>query len=272
MLRKIIEIDEAKCNGCGICVQACHEGAIGLVDGKARLLRDDYCDGLGDCLPTCPTGAIMFIEREAAAYDETAILSAKETTSQNAQPRAGAPSVSAAPSTPAAPCTAAVSAVPAAACAAAKPPTPASPCAAAPCTSGASSVAETPSVAEAPSALAQWPCEIRLVPVQAPYFEGAHLLIAADCTAFAYARFHERFMQGRTTIIGCPKLDAFDYADKLEQIFSANTIASITVARMEVPCCGGLEQAARIALDRSGKQIPLRVATFSVRGELLSER
>lgn len=219
MLRKIIEIDEAKCNGCGICVQACHEGAIGLVDGKARLLRDDYCDGLGDCLPACPTGAITFIEREAAEYDEAAVLAAKGTASQNAQP-----------------------------------------------------CAETPSVAEAPSALAQWPCEIRLVPIQAPYFKGAHLLIAADCTAFAYARFHERFMQGRTTIIGCPKLDAFDYADKLEQIISANTIASITVARMEVPCCGGLEQAARIALDRSGKQIPLRVATFSVRGELLSER
>lgn len=206
MLRKIIEIDEAACNGCGLCVSACHEGAIGLVGGKARLLRDDYCDGLGDCLPSCSTGAISFVEREAAAYDEAAVLASR-------------------------------------------------------------AIGDV--VPANPSQLASWPVEIKLVPVQAPYYSGAHVLIAADCTAFAYANFHHDFMHGRITLIGCPKLDGVDYADKLAQIFASNDIASVTVARMEVPCCGGLEHAARTALERSGKNVPFDVATISTRGELL---
>ena len=221
MIRKIITIDEAACNGCGLCVTACHEGAIGLVDGKARLLRDDYCDGLGDCLPACPTGAITFVEREAEAYDEVAVLAAKG--------QAGA-----------------VVAVE---------------------VSGAvgSDVAR-------PSELATWPVEIKLVPVQAPYFQGAHVLLAADCTAFAYADFHRDFMRGRVTLIGCPKLDAVDYSQKLEAIFVSNDIASVTVARMEVPCCGGLEHAARTALERSGKDVPFEVTVISTKGSLLERR
>ncbi|QOS66709.1 4Fe-4S binding protein [Eggerthella guodeyinii] len=217
MIRKIIEIDEAACTGCGLCVTACHEGAIGLVGGKARLLRDDYCDGLGDCLPACPTGAIAFVEREAEAYDEAAVLAA--------QGRAEA--------------------------------------------DDAEAVAP---VAPRPSELASWPVEIKLVPVQAPYFQGAHVLIAADCTAFAYADFHRDFMRGRITLIGCPKLDAVDYSQKLEAVFAGNDIASVTVARMEVPCCGGLEHAARTALERSGKDVPFEVAVISTRGDLLERR
>lgn len=217
MIRKIIEIDGAACTGCGLCVTACHEGAIGLVGGKARLLRDDYCDGLGDCLPACPTGAIAFVEREAEAYDEAAVLAA--------QGRAEA--------------------------------------------GDAEAVAP---VAPRPSELASWPVEIKLVPVQAPYFQGAHVLIAADCTAFAYADFHRDFMCGRITLIGCPKLDAVDYSQKLEAVFAGNDIASVTVARMEVPCCGGLEHAARTALERSGKDVPFEVAVISTRGDLLERR
>lgn len=217
MIRKIIEIDEAACTGCGLCVTACHEGAIGLVGGKARLLRDDYCDGLGDCLPACPTGAIAFVEREAEAYDEAAVLAV--------QGRAEA--------------------------------------------DDAEAVAP---VAPRPSELASWPVEIKLVPVQAPYFQGAHVLIAADCTAFAYADFHRDFMRGRITLIGCPKLDAVDYSQKLEAVFAGNDIASVTVARMEVPCCGGLEHAARTALERSGKDVPFEVAVISTRGDLLERR
>ena len=203
MIRRIIEIDEDKCNGCGACAAACHEGAIGMVDGKAKLLRDDYCDGLGDCLPTCPTGAIRFVEREAAAYDEQAVL-------ENQKKAA-------------------------------------------------------PAVIQ-PSQLAQWPCQIKLVPVNAPYFQGAKLLIAADCTAYAYANVHQEFMRGKVTIIGCPKLDDVDYSEKLTQILENNDIKSVTILRMEVPCCGGLEMAAKKALKESGKFIPWQV---SIDGKIL---
>ena len=206
MIRRIIEIDEDKCNGCGACAAACHEGAIGMVDGKAKLLRDDYCDGLGDCLPTCPTGAIRFVEREAAAYDEQAVLeNQKEAAPAGIQP----------------------------------------------------------------SQLAQWPCQIKLVPVNAPYFQGAKLLIAADCTAYAYANVHQEFMRGKVTIIGCPKLDDVDYSEKLTQILENNDIKSVTILRMEVPCCGGLEMAAKKALKESGKFIPWQVVTISIDGKIL---
>ncbi len=193
MTGKIIQIDEEKCNGCGACAAACHEGAIGMVDGKAKLLRDDYCDGLGDCLPACPTGAISFVEREAA------------------------------PSAP----------------------------------------------IQAESKLGQWPCQIKLVPAGAPYFEGAGLLIAADCSAYAYARMHEDFMRGKVTLIGCPKLDSVDYSEKLTQIIQNNNIQSVTIVRMEVPCCGGLEAAAKKALQASGKFIPWQVITISIDGKIL---
>lgn len=206
MIRRIIEIDEDKCNGCGACAAACHEGAIGMVDGKAELLRDDYCDGLGDCLPTCPTGAIRFVEREAAAYDEQAVL-------EN-QKKAAPAGIQ-------------------------------------------------------PSQLAQWPCQIKLVPVNAPYFQGAKLLIAADCTAYAYANVHQEFMRGKVTIIGCPKLDDVDYSEKLTQILENNDIKSVTILRMEVPCCGGLEMAAKKALKESGKFIPWQVVTISIDGKIL---
>lgn len=206
MIRRIIDIDEDKCNGCGACAAACHEGAIGMVDGKAKLLRDDYCDGLGDCLPTCPTGAIRFVEREAAAYDEQAVL-------EN-QKKAAPAGIQ-------------------------------------------------------PSQLAQWPCQIKLVPVNAPYFQGAKLLIAADCTAYAYANVHQEFMRGKVTIIGCPKLDDVDYSEKLTQILENNDIKSVTILRMEVPCCGGLEMAAKKALKESGKFIPWQVVTISIDGKIL---
>ena len=224
MLRKIIRIDEEKCNGCGACARACHEGAIAMVDGKARLTREDYCDGLGDCLPACPTGAISFETREAAAYDEAAVRAAKA-----AAPHACPGSRLA---------TFARAARPA----------------------GANNV---------PSQLSHWPVQIKLAPVNAPWFSGADLLIAADCTAFAYGNFHADFIRGRVTLVGCPKLDAVDYAEKLAQIFSANDIRSILVARMEVPCCGGLESAVRRALEMSGKDIPLAVSTIAINGELL---
>ena len=233
MIRKIIHIDEEKCNGCGACVTACHEGAIGLVNGKAKLLRDDYCDGFGDCLPGCPTGAITFTEREAAAYDEQAVL-------ENKQKKAAA---------------------------------------AAPAFHGCPGSAmrqfhrEADAPAAAPAAqasqLGQWPCQIKLVPVNAPYFDGARLLIAADCTAYAYANVHEEFMKGRITLIGCPKLDAVDYSEKLTAILKQNDIKSVTVLRMEVPCCGGLEHAAVTALKNSGKFLPWQVVTISTDGRIL---
>lgn len=209
MIRRVIQIDEEKCNGCGLCAEACHESAIGMVNGKARLLRDDYCDGLGDCLPGCPTGAITFVEREAAAYDEAAVMENKR---------------------------------------------------------------RKEAAGTAPSQLGQWPCQIKLVAVNAPYFDQADLLIAADCTAYAYAQMHEDFMKGRITLIGCPKLDMVDYHEKLAQIFTSHEIRSITLVRMEVPCCGGLEQAAKKAIEKSGKAIPLQVATISISGNLLSKR
>ena len=235
MKRRIIEIDENKCNGCGACAAACHEGAIAMVDGKARLMRDDYCDGLGDCLPTCPTGAITFVEREAAAYDEQAVMENKQrkmrkegvtlpcgcpgSQSRNIQ-RQEAPAV------------------------------------------------ETPQ-AQQPSRLSPWPVQIQLVPVNAPYFDGARLLIAADCTAYAYAAFHERFIKGHITLVGCPKLDDVDYSEKLTAIIRNNDIREVTVVRMEVPCCGGLENAAKRALQASGKFIPWQVVTISTDGKIL---
>lgn len=199
MIRKIIRIDENKCNGCGLCATACHEGAIGIVDGKAKLLREDYCDGLGDCLPACPTGAITFEEREALAYDEAAVKAAQKV----------------------------------------------------------------------PSQLKQWPVQIQLVPVNAPYFAGADLLIAADCTAYAYGNFHQDFIKGRITLVGCPKLDPVDYTVKLTQIIKMNDIRSITLTRMQVPCCSGLTRAAILALEASGKKIPLEIVIISPDGKIV---
>ena len=237
MVRRIIEIDRDKCNGCGACAEACHEGAIAMVDGKAQLMRDDYCDGLGDCLPTCPTGAITFVEREAAAYDEKAVMANKQrkmreqgmtlpcgcpgSQSRNIQ-REAAPAV------------------------------------------------ETPQAQQA-SRLSQWPVQIKLVPVNAPYFDGARLLIAADCTAYACGSFHADFIRGRVTLIGCPKLDRADYAEKLTAILTENDVRSVTLTRMEVPCCGGLEYAARQAVAASGKDIPMRVVTFTAEGKILPQ-
>ena len=236
MIRKIIHIDEEKCNGCGACADACHEGAIGMVDGKAKLLRDDYCDGLGDCLPACPTGAITFVEREAAAYDEAAVLAAK---------RAGAHRQGEA-----------------------------LPCGCPGSQSRAIRREEAgeescPAPARRPSRLSQWPVQIKLAPVNAPYFRGAKLLIAADCTAYAYGDFHERFIRGRVTLVGCPKLDGVDYSEKLTAILRENDIREVTIVRMEVPCCGGLEQAARKAIQDSGKFLPWQVVTISTDGRVL---
>lgn len=228
MKRRIIEIDEEKCTGCGICADACHEGAIGMVDGKAKLLRDDYCDGLGDCLPTCPTGAIRFVEREAAAYDEAAVKA------NMAKKKGTCPSVG---------CPGAVSQ------AIHREPAP---------------VSYAPSISQ----LQNFPVQIKLAPVQAPYFDGAKLLIAADCTAYAYARFHEDFIRGKVTLVGCPKLDGVDYSEKLTQILQNNDIQSVTVVRMIVPCCGGLEFAVKKALQQSGKFIPWQVVTVGIDGSI----
>lgn len=231
MLRKIIQIDEHKCNGCGACATACNEGAIGIVEGKARLLRDDYCDGLGDCLPVCPTGAISFVEREAAAYDEQAVQANIKKHRQFNAAAAGCPGSRMQRLQPVQ--KVAVSAV------------------------------------QTASQLGQWPCQIKLVSVNAPYFAGAKLLIAADCSAYAYARLHDEFMRGKITLIGCPKLDNTDYSDKLTQIIQNNDIKSVTIVRMEVPCCGGLEMAAKKALQASGKFIPWQVVTISIDGKIL---
>ena len=239
MKRRIIEIDQDKCNGCGACAAACHEGAIAMVDGKAKLMRDDYCDGLGDCLPACPTGAITFVEREAAAYDEQAVMDNKRRKMQEKMKKEGMTL----------------------------------PCG---CPGGRSRKIEHAEGAdtEVPSArpvsrLSQWPVQIKLVPTNAPYFDGAKLLIAADCTAYAYAAFHEDFIKGHITLVGCPKLDGADYSEKLGEIIRDNDIKSVTVVRMEVPCCGGLEHAAKTALLRSGKFIPWQVVTVSTDGKIL---
>ena len=236
MKRKIIHIDEETCNGCGACAAACHEGAIVMEGGKAKLIRDDYCDGLGDCLPTCPTGAITFTVREAAAYDEAAVMARKLAALKTGkpQPGAGCPGIQARALTPA----------------------PENPAAAA-------------AAGELPSRLAQWPCQIKLAPVVAPYFDGAKLLIAADCTAYAYASFHEKFIRGRITLVGCPKLDGVNYAEKLGEIFRSNDIQDVTLVRMEVPCCGGLENAVKTALADAGLELPCKVVTISVDGRIL---
>lgn len=234
MLRKIIKIDEERCNGCGLCAQACHEGAIGMVDGKAKLLREDYCDGLGDCLPACPTNAISFEEREAAAYDEEAVLKAKREKAASPALPCGCPGTQS-------------RRIRRASC---------------------EHKAPLEDSGYAPGELGQWPVQIKLVPVRAPYFDGADLLIAADCTAYAYGDFHRRFIRNRITLIGCPKLDAGDYAEKLTQILRENDIHSVTIVRMEVPCCGGLEQAAKRAMQASGKFIPWQVLTVCTDGTL----
>ncbi|MEY8460533.1 4Fe-4S binding protein [Eggerthellaceae bacterium 24-137] len=263
MLRKIIQIDEDKCIGCRLCVDACHEGAIGMVDGKARLLRDDYCDGLGDCLPACPTDAITFVEREAAPYDEAAVaahLAARAAAEDAAEDGVDR---SVATGTP--------SGCPGAATRTLSPAPAEGGCPGSRSRSLANAGDAAPAnAADMPSRLAQWPAQIKLVPVSAPYYQGRGLLVAADCTAFACASFHERFMNGNVTIIGCPKLDEGTYTDKLAAIIAANDITSLTVARMEVPCCGGLERAAAEACARTGKDIPFNVVTFSVTGDVIS--
>ena len=240
MVRKIIHIDREKCNGCGACAAACHEGAIEMIDGAAVLTREDYCDGLGDCLPACPTGAITFEEREAPAYDAQAVQTAKE---QKQQPEPAPHS-----------CHGHGGGCPGSRAKAIRRDT-------AKVTVG--------SVGSVPSQLAQWPCQIKLVPVRAPYFDGANLLIAADCTAYAYGNFHADFMKNHITLIGCPKLDDGDYAEKLAQIIAYNDVKSVRVLRMEVPCCGGLENAVKRALMASGKFIPWQVVTISTDGKIL---
>lgn len=234
MIRKIIHIDEEKCNGCGACAKACHEGAIGMVNGKAKLLRDDYCDGLGDCLPACPTGAITFTEREAAAYDEAAVLANKQQKAAQQAPL---------------------------------------PCGCPGSQSRSLHREEETCRREEDtlitSQLSQWPVQIKLAPVNAPYFDGAKLLIAADCSAYAYGDFHRRFIKGHITLVGCPKLDGVDYSQKLTEIIRNNDIQSVTIVRMEVPCCGGLEHAAKQALQNSGKFIPWQVVTISTDGQIL---
>lgn len=255
MKRTVIEIDEEACDGCGLCVNACHEGAIGLVDGKARLLRDDFCDGMGDCLPACPQNAITFVEREAVAYDEAAVQAHKASQAKGTAPAAAVPPASGCPSAR----PQVLAGAPVGGCPGARPQA----------LGGGTAAPIADDAMRHPSQLAQWPAEIKLVPIQAPYFAGAHVLVAADCTAFAYADFHRDFMAGRVTLIGCPKLDGVDYAEKLAAIFASNDIASVAVTRMEVPCCGGLENAVRRALAACGKDIPLQVTTISVRGELL---
>ena len=227
MIRQIIQIDEEKCNGCGACAIACHEGAIGIVDGKARLLRDDYCDGMGDCLPNCPTGAITFVNREAAPYDEAAVQASRQAKAAHT----GCPGTAV----------------------------------------RQMRHEDAESCPAQESQLRQWPVQIKLVPVNAGFLDNADLLIAADCTAYAFGAFHNRFIRGHVTLVGCPKLDGVDYAEKLTEIFRRNNIRSITVTRMEVPCCGGMEMAVKRAILQCGKQIPFRVAVISADGRILRE-
>jgi len=232
MIRKIIQIDADKCNGCGLCAEACHEGAIGMVDGKATLLRDDYCDGLGDCLPVCPTDAIAFVEREALEYNEAEVTRNKAQTHEKLP--CGCPGTNAKT-----------------------------------LTRNEESKPTQQTTAAPTSRLNQWPVQIKLVPINAPYFDGAKLLITADCAAYAHANFHEDFIKGKITLIGCPKLDEGDYAEKLTAILAQNDIHSVTVVRMEVPCCGGIENAVKRALQNCGKLIQWQVVTLSVDGAIV---
>ncbi|MFV0315122.1 MAG: 4Fe-4S binding protein [Anaerotignum sp.] len=232
MIRRIIQIDKDKCNGCELCANTCHEDAIAMVNGKAELIRDDYCDGLGDCLPACPTGAITFVEREALAYDEVAV---KKNIAAKAQTQtlvcSGSQMHILQPK--------------------------------------ANQQEEAKESETMGSQLGQWPVQIQLAPLQAPYFDGANLLIAADCSAYAYGNFHNKFMKNKVTLIGCPKLDVVEYSEKLEQIIMQNDIKSITVVRMQVPCCGRIEMAAKIGLQKSGKSIPWEIVTISTQGQIV---
>ncbi|MFA6729801.1 MAG: 4Fe-4S binding protein [Eubacteriales bacterium] len=249
MLRKIIKIDEEKCNGCGLCASACHEGAIEMAGGKAKLVREDYCDGLGDCLPVCPAQAISFEVREAPGYDEEAVLKAKAKSKPQAAGNAGdAKSTYTKAETPCA-------------CPGSRSKTISRG------NAGSFAVADNESMSF--SLLSQWPVQLKLVPVRAGYFDGANLLVAADCSAYAYGNFHKKFMKNRVTLIACPKLDMCDYSEKLTEIIKNNDIKSLTVVRMEVPCCGGIEFAAKKALRESGKFIPWQVVTISADGEIL---
>ena len=223
MIRKIIHIDTEKCNGCGACAQACHEGAIAMVDGKAKLMRDDYCDGFGDCLPNCPMGAISFVEREAAAYDEAAVKANKAAKNADGCPGSRPARIQ----------------------------------------------VKKADTGDCPSQLQNWPVQIRLAPIRAEYFSGADLLVAADCSAYAYGNFHRDFISGKVVLVGCPKLDPVDYAEKLGEILAANDIKSVTLTRMQVPCCGGLEMALKRAIAACGKRIPFKVVTFSNDGKIL---
>jgi len=229
MVRRIIQIDEDACNGCGACASACHEGAIKMIGGKAKLIRDDYCDGLGDCLPACPVGAITFVEREAAAYDEAAVLAAKD---KGSCTTGGCPG-------------------------------------SAPRTLQREASPREPIAYIPQSQLRTWPVQIKLAPMQASWMDGAKLLIAADCTAYAYANFHQEFIRDHVTLVGCPKLDGIDYSMKLTHILKNNDIRSVTVVRMEVPCCGGIEFAVKKALQNSGKLIPWSVVTISTDGKIV---
>lgn len=224
MIRRMIQIDQQKCNGCGLCVTACHEGAIAMIGGKAYLARENFCDGFGDCLPGCPTGAITFVEREAPAYDEAAVLRAK---AEKAGAHMGCPGSRLQGRTP-----------------------------------------EAPTEGHCPSQLRQWPVQLKLVPVQAPWFDGADVLVAADCTAYAYGDFHRDFLRGKVLLIACPKLDSVDYSEKLTAIFRENNIRSVTVLRMEVPCCGGLQRAVETAAANSGKDIPVTTKIVTTDGKV----
>ena len=247
MIRRVIEIDRDKCNGCGACAAACQEGAIGMVDGKAALLRDDYCDGLGNCLPHCPTNAITFGEREAAAFDEKAVAAAQ--LAKKAEALIGSAPVTRSGCSGSAPLN--LGGCPSSQAAELR-----------------ENPADAPMQSAAVSRLMQWPIQIKLLPVQAPFYQGARLLIAADCTAFSRADFHERFMKGHITMIGCPKLDEGDYAEKLTEIIRLNDIREVTIVRMEVPCCGGLQRAAETALRESGKFLPWQVVTLGRDGTI----